>query len=273
MQIKVLVENTTISSQYRSKHGLCVYIETQKHKILFDLGSDQLFLENASKLSVDIEDIDIVVISHGHKDHGGALRIFLQHNSKAKIYIHQLAFQEYYTSVIGFKYYIGLDRSLANNDRFILIEDDYIIDDELQLFSNIQEHELCSKSNDSLYIKTNGKYLQDTFLHEQNLIITADNTKVLVAGCAHNGIVNILNNAEQCCDSDMDVVISGFHLFNPVSRKSESEELIKGIANQLSTKQTQFFTCHCTGKKAYHMLKTMMGDNLMYLPTGSCLEI
>ena len=58
MKVIALVENTSISKDYKSKHGLCLYIETKKHKLLFDLGSNSLFLENAVKLGVDITDID-----------------------------------------------------------------------------------------------------------------------------------------------------------------------------------------------------------------------
>ena len=66
MRVIALVENTSISKDYKSKHGLCLYIETKKHKLLFDLGSNSLFLGNAVKLDVDISDIDSVIISHGH---------------------------------------------------------------------------------------------------------------------------------------------------------------------------------------------------------------
>ena len=78
MRVIALVENTSISKDYKSKHGLCLYIETKKHKLLFDLGSNSLFLGNAVKLNVDITDIDSVIISHGHNDHGGALKYFLE---------------------------------------------------------------------------------------------------------------------------------------------------------------------------------------------------
>lgn len=84
MKIISLVENTSSSSEYRSEHGLCLYIETPKHKILFDLGQDKLFAENAAKMNIDISDIDTVIISHGHRDHGGGLNKFLELNTKAK---------------------------------------------------------------------------------------------------------------------------------------------------------------------------------------------
>lgn len=79
MIIKTLVENTAVSTEYLKRNGLSFYIETKQHKILFDLGPDESFLLNAKKLQVDISDIDTVIISHGHSDHGGALRTFLAH--------------------------------------------------------------------------------------------------------------------------------------------------------------------------------------------------
>jgi len=80
MIIKTLVENTAVSKEYECEHGLSLYIETNKHKILFDLGKSDLFLKNAKRLNVDITEVDLVVISHGHYDHGGGLGAFLKTN-------------------------------------------------------------------------------------------------------------------------------------------------------------------------------------------------
>ena len=76
MRITSLVENTT-KSELKTKHGLSLYIETKSHKILFDLGSDSTLFENAMKRNIDISKVDTVIISHGHFDHGGALKKFL----------------------------------------------------------------------------------------------------------------------------------------------------------------------------------------------------
>ena len=117
MKIIALVENTTASAEYRCKHGLSLYIETEKHKILFDLGSDRLFAENAKKLNIDITEIDTVVISHGHKDHGGALKEFMAINSHAKIYIKKEAFEPHYIKVLGLPFHVGLDEKLLNEQQ------------------------------------------------------------------------------------------------------------------------------------------------------------
>ncbi len=80
---------------------MCFYIETNSHKILFDLGKNGLFIENAEKMGVNISDIDIVVISHGHIDHGGALKLFLEKNNSAKVYIRDNAFDKHYIKFLG----------------------------------------------------------------------------------------------------------------------------------------------------------------------------
>ncbi len=95
MIVTGLVENTSVSSKYKRKHGLCLYIQTAKHKILFDLGPNKLFLENARKIGVNIAEIDTVVISHGHADHAGARCLFLQKNHSAKIYVRESAFDKH----------------------------------------------------------------------------------------------------------------------------------------------------------------------------------
>ena len=78
MIIKTLVENTSISKDFGNEHGLSLYIETNALKILFDVGASELFLKNAEKLGVNITDVDFLVISHGHYDHGGGLKIFFK---------------------------------------------------------------------------------------------------------------------------------------------------------------------------------------------------
>ncbi|MCG2731197.1 MAG: MBL fold metallo-hydrolase, partial [Acetobacterium sp.] len=116
MKIVTLVENTPISGNYKNEHGLCLYIETEKHKCLFDLGASDIFAENAQKLGIDLEEVDLVVISHGHYDHGGGLEIFLGINKKAKIYVNHKAFNKFYSNRgEGSKVYIGLNQKLLPN--------------------------------------------------------------------------------------------------------------------------------------------------------------
>jgi len=183
MIIKALTENTSVSEEYGSEHGLSLYIETKKHRILFDMGKSDLFLENAKKMGVNIADVDVAVISHGHSDHGGGLEAFLNENSKAGIYVHNRAFEGHYSMRTNRTTAdIGLDVSLMGNEQIVLTGDYLRIDDELELFSSIKGRELISLSNKVLLVENGDRLAEDSFAHEQNLIITEDGKIVLPGG-------------------------------------------------------------------------------------------
>ena len=101
MKITALVENRS-SCDLTPVHGLSLYIETERHKLLFDLGPDGTLLKNAEKRGIDLGQVDAAVISHGHFDHGGALAAFLKVNHTAKVYIQRRAFEKHFSKSLGF---------------------------------------------------------------------------------------------------------------------------------------------------------------------------
>ena len=264
-----LAENMSDSPSLRAEHGLSVYIETQKHKILFDLGQSGLFRENAEKLGIDLKKVDTAIISHGHYDHGGGLAEFIKINPQAKIYLKSNAFGEYYSNHGSANKYIGLDLSLADYPNIIFTDGELEIDGELTLFSGVTERDFYSSANDSLYMKQNGIFEPDSFLHEQNLVITDGRKQVLITGCSHSGIVNIVRRFEadyktgSSCD-----VIGGFHLFDVSAQQYEKPEMICAIADELMKTGANFHTCHCTGTEAYSLMKERMKDKLDYFSVG-----
>ena len=274
MIVKVLSENTTSSEKLGSEHGLSLYIETEAHTILFDTGASCLFAENAEKMGVDLTRVDLAVISHGHYDHGGGLKTFLGINNRAKIYLHQKAFEPHYANRPGgIKAYIGLDESLLSNERFVFCGDRFVIDHELELFSGVDSKRLVPSGNTDLFVKDGDAFVQDDFAHEQNLIISENGKTLLVAGCAHNGIINIIDqfNAEKGCLPDY--VIGGFHLYNHGIKHNEAPNVVDEIGNILLETHSQYYTCHCTGIESYNRLKTVMGENIDYISTGEQLTI
>ncbi len=263
MKITSLVENTSACG-LKAKHGLSLYIETRKHKILFDLGPDRTLFDNAKRRNIDLAEIDTVIISHGHTDHGGALREFLKINNKAKVYVQRKAFEPHYSKVLFLKVKVGIDKAFQAHPQVVLVDGDYRIDDELFLFTVDEAGKCYSPANDVLYDQ-NGR---DRFLHEQNLIIT-ENQTVLIMGCGHTGAVNIVNRAK---GDQPKVCVGGFHLCNPITKRTVPDALLDEIAEELKNcGDTRFYTCHCTGIKAFRYLSKQM-PNLFYLSCGETIE-
>jgi len=274
MIVKVLSENTTSSEKLQGEHGLSLYIETQTHKLLFDTGASGLFAENAQKLGVDLAKVDIAVISHGHYDHGGGLETFLNLNGAAKVYIHQRAFEQHYANRPGgMKAYIGLNEALYANERFVFCNDRCQIDDELELFSHVQATRLIPSGNTDLLVKEGDTFIRDDFAHEQNLVIRQSGKTMLIAGCAHNGIINIIDRfkAEKGCYPDY--VVGGFHLYNHGSKRDEVPEVVHEIGRILLETHARYYTCHCTGIESYNRLKAVMGENISYISTGDQITL
>ena len=84
MRLVVLADNRTLSRDLQTEHGLCVYLETDQHKILLDTGASDIFIQNANKLNINLQAIDYVFISHGHSDHIGGLPYFLKSTEQLK---------------------------------------------------------------------------------------------------------------------------------------------------------------------------------------------
>lgn len=257
MKITTLVENTTNDKTFSCEHGLSLYIETKNHKILFDTGQSSLFYENAKKLNIDISDVDICILSHGHYDHGGGLSTFLSANEKAKIYMNENCFGDYYNG----EKYIGLDKALCDNPRIVKIADELIIDNELSLFTCNKKQKDYDLGSFGLSKKTGDSIADDDFLHEHYLLINEDGNKVLISGCSHKGILNIPHWF------DAKTVIGGFHF-----SKLPCDVTLKNYAEILDNTGITFYTCHCTGFEQYKYMKQYM-KNLHYISTAETLLI
>ena len=130
MKIISLLENTTQKCGMEVEHGLSLYIEANGKRILFDMGQSDLFAKNAERLGIDLSEVDVAVISHGHYDHGGGLGCFLSLNSKAPIYLSRHAFGARFNASGK---YIGLCDSLCSCERIIYTDGDTQIDENMTL--------------------------------------------------------------------------------------------------------------------------------------------
>ncbi len=273
MRIINLMENTQSAPCFCAEHGLSFYLETEKHKILVDSGASSAFLENARMLSVDLSQVDLMVLSHGHYDHAGGILGFAEINHKAPIYMQRTAAGEYINAEPGNEHYIGIDRKIPDLAQVKLIDGNLKLDDGIFLFTGVTGRRMFSKSNFRLKILSRGELVQDDFRHEQYLAVEQDGKIYLFSGCAHNGILNILDKFRELFHRDPDVVLSGFHYMKKTEYTGEEIQIITDTARELAGMHTVFYTGHCTGFPAYELMKPIMGENLHMVHSGECLDI
>ena len=272
MRIINLVENEPGDSGCDAAHGLSFYVETQAHRFLFDTSPSELMIRNAQKLGVDLTAVDTVILSHGHYDHSGGILPFVEINPRAKIYMQSNAGGEYYAfdgEDKGFRY-IGIDKKILSLPQVQLLKGDTKIDDELQLFTVDNRAFPLPSTNKRLRQLCGGQYIQDEFHHEQNLLLTADGKKILFCGCAHNGILNVMETLERKFGKEMlpDLVIGGFHLMKRTEFSEADTAEVTEIANRLKGYKSHFATCHCTGLPVFNQMKEIMGGQLSYVRSG-----
>ena len=260
MRLTVLTENTVCREGLIPEHGVSFYIEAAGHRILFDMGQSDLFATHAKALGVPLQAVDVAILSHGHYDHGGGMAHFLQINEHAPIYVSAHAFEPHYRAD-GTD--IGLDRRLLASPRIIPVEDRLEIGDGLELLS-------CNwlarpYGTDSAGLCMEGMSPED-FRHEQYLLIREGERRILVSGCSHKGIENIVEWFRP------DVLVGGFHL-NKYATDGEHAAPLEGIAAHLMRTPTHYYTCHCTGVPQYAFLKERMGEQISYLACGATVQI
>ena len=257
MKIISLVENTTANENLTCEHGLSLYIETNKRKILFDMGQSDLFAENAKKMGLDLSQVDMAILSHGHYDHGGGLKKFLEINSKAPVYISKYAFEQHYN---GTEKYIGLDIALQENNRIIFTDGKVELGEGLTLYHCNDREKSYDFGSFGLNKKVDDALIPDDFVHEQYLCIEENDKTVLISGCSHKGILNIVEWFQP------DMLVGGFHF-----SKLQLDETLGSYAKVLDGYDTDYYTCHCTGVEQYQFMKKYM-QRLNYLATGNIIE-
>jgi len=274
MFIKSLIDNRTDNPTLEEEHGLSLYIETKNHKILFDMGQSEAFIHNAIRMGVDIKGVEVAFISHGHYDHGGGLAAFLKLNEKADVYVTEGAFDEHYSKKRdGTMKYIGLDQKYKYHPRVRILKGDASIGSCLQVLKNKRHSYPSPTMNKYLYKKINGDYMIDDFSHEQSLMVHCDGKTILIVGCAHNGILNILDSYEHQVGSEPNIIIGGFHLSSGSRKEAESPAVVAHIIEVLGNRETEYYTGHCTGIDGYKSLREGLGEQVNYFSAGKTIHI
>ena len=263
MKWTVLSDNRSNDSRLSTEHGLSILLETKRHRILLDTGASDVFIKNADLLGIDLCTVDYAFISHGHSDHAGGLRYFLEQNRQAQVIVSPDAMSGKFYSKRGILHSITTAWPEINDDRLILLDKTLEITKGLYVIAHIPQIHPMPKGNQHLFAEdANGEYVHDDFRHELALYSNG----FLFTGCAHSGLENIL----AACPYPVNSVVGGFHLLDG----QESEEEIKALAKRLKEHYptTQFYTSHCTGDNVFELMKDVMGEQLQSFKCGTIIN-
>nr|NJM03964.1 MBL fold metallo-hydrolase [Desulfobacula sp.] len=282
MRIVALIENTTQEGRGdpTAEHGLSLHIEHKGKHILFDTGATGAFARNAEKLGIDLGAVDTLVLSHHHFDHGGGLARFLELNQKAKIYLRKSKAEHFYFRALGLiNKYIGLDQELLrkHTGRFEPVEGFTRILPGVSILTEIPRPYDLPRGNRKLFVKKGAAYAPDDFGHELILVLEDEENLVVFTRCSHNGILNMMAAVtRQFPDKPIKAVFGGFHLIGlPIlDTMAGSKGEVRAMGKELLKYPVErVYTGHCTGKKAYRVLKEAMGQRLEYFPTGRTIVL
>lgn len=271
MKITVLADNRKFDDTLESEHGLCIYLETENYKCLLDTGASDVFITNAEKLGIDLNEVDFVFISHGHADHIGGLPEFLTVNVKAKIVLSENAINQSFFSTRNGLHPINIDFDFSPyTERFVFVDSEMVIRDEIRVFSAIENKYPLPKANAALFKQRGNGLLSDDFNHELVISFGTDNLFVYT-GCAHRGLLNILSSVLLSPTKKIGTVMGGFHLSDSnATQRFETEAEIENIGSELKKiyPDTLFITGHCSGENAFKLLKTKLGEHIDLFYTG-----
>lgn len=269
MRATVIVDNIE-NDGMKGEWGLCIYIEYNGKKILLDTGASGLFARNAKKLGLSLEEIDYAVLSHAHYDHSDGMNEFFRNNKKAKLYLREGCQENCYKKKWMFRKYIGIGRGLLNEhkDRLVYVSGDYPLMEGVSLIPHKTPGLSKIGVMERMYRRERGAWCPDDFCHEQSLVFDTPKGMVIFNSCSHGGAGNIIREViESYPDKQVLALVGGFHLFN------KSEDYVRKLAKEIKETGIQIvYTGHCTGQRAYNILREELGGMAGQLMTGLVME-
>jgi len=272
LKVTTLVENSSsiFPLNLQGEHGISLYIEFDKQKILFDTGQTNLFFKNANILKIDLSDVQHTVISHGHYDHAGGLNKFLEVNQVSKIICQEkIATQNQFKKTDSLQKFIGISGDFfeTSKERFTFFKEEFFITDNIYCCINKTFSNKSPIGNKQMFLLKNNNFIRDAFIHEIILTIIEKNNVHIFTGCSHNGIINMIETVnKKFPDKKIKTLIGGFHLIG------EKDEAVIDIATKLKNKNIgMIYTGHCTGEKAFHILKGILNEKIDKFYTGKII--
>ncbi len=261
--LTTLIENTSISASLMAEHGLSMHIETGEHTILFDTGQSDKLLENARVLGVDLDAIDVVVISHGHYDHAGGVPALLEHTSPKRLVTgHGFFTPKYADDARGLRYNgVSFSRQDLIDHRWT---HEYVgavpyplfsPEDGIYLVSDFPREDRFERIPEVFLQKDpSGEMVPDLFTDEVLLVIESPKGLLVFVGCSHPGIINMIEEVKRLFKAPIYGLFGGTHL------NGASDERIDHAAEFFAAEQIELLgVSHCTGE---HARQRMAADGL-----------
>jgi 7,8-dihydropterin-6-yl-methyl-4-(beta-D-ribofuranosyl)aminobenzene 5'-phosphate synthase len=253
MKLKVLVDNNTLIDRYfRGEPGVSYFIEDGSKKILFDVGYSDLFIENACKMKIDLLDLDFVVLSHGHLDHTWGLDPLARLITEAKIegidhktptlVAHPDAFLSRKIGGLGEIGPLLSEKELSRHFEIISSRDPFWLTDQLVFLGEIERQNDFEAKSPLGKISTEEGEEYDFLMDDSALAYRSPEGLVVVSGCSHSGICNIVEQARRIFGERRVIdIVGGLHLLDPPERQMRETMRYFEII-----RPREVHACHCT---------------------------
>ena len=276
-RITILCENLVGRLVGAGEHGFSAFIETDQGNYLFDTGGGRFIVANSLTLNKDLKSIRKIFLSHGHYDHTGGLSEVLKVKGKVDVHAHPHVFLDRIAVLkeegretkrfIGIRYKKRYLESLGAN--FIFNTDFTEVEKGLFLTGEVPRKTSFEKPDPRLFSETDGTTTHDLFLDDQSLILDTEKGLVVILGCAHSGMINILNHIIGKTEKEkFHAILGGTHL--DFLTPEQLEESIKSL-KKMEVKKIG--VSHCTGMRAAFRFNQEFGDRFFYGCVGCVLEI
>lgn len=275
LKLTILCENSVGRPGHLiGEHGFACLIETGTGTWLFDTGSGLGLVNNAAELGKDLKTLNGIILSHGHYDHTGGLRQVLEHrNAATPIFAHPEIFQPRYWKSAFEKRTIGLPFTRqeleAYGARFELASGPVRLTEQILLSGEVPRRTNFEAEDPHLVIEPEpGVYQPDPLRDDLSVVLTTGKGLVIVLGCAHAGIINILDHFIALSGEErIRAVIGGTHL-----GPAPESQYLASLAALKRYRIDKIATAHCTGLARAAQLSQEFCGRFLFAATGSVLE-
>ncbi|MBW2029286.1 MAG: MBL fold metallo-hydrolase [Deltaproteobacteria bacterium] len=275
-RITILVDNIVPGrSEALGEHGFSAHIETNRGDFLFDTGKGRALAHNALLFQRDLSKLEEILLSHSHGDHTGGLPDVLLIRAKSPVHVraHPDIFVERYRAKDGKKSYGGIPYTRGYLEkmgaRFVFNRGYTEIQDGIYLTGEIpRETPFEGGDMGNRFALREGKEVPDILLDDQSVVLHTEKGLVIVLGCAHSGMINVINHAIRMSGIDsIYAIVGGTHL------EFSGETQLKETIEALRTYDIHhLIPSHCTGPEALMRLRDELGGVFQFSHVGLRLE-